>query len=69
MKYVVENQDVERATGVLMAELRKMHGSTVRNVVLDHVDAAGYWFSFELVQDDRRQTWCVRHSDLEGCDG
>lgn len=31
----------------------------------EHVDAAAYWFSFELVQDDRRQTWCVRHSDLE----
>lgn len=32
----------------------------------EHVDAAAYWFSFELVHDDRRQTWCVRHSDLEG---
>lgn len=66
MKYVVENQDVERATGVLLDMLRPMYGLSVRNVVLDHVDAAGYWFSFELVQDDRRQTWCIRHRDLEG---
>lgn len=66
MKYVVENQDVEKATGVLMAELRKMYGSSVRNVVLDHVDAAGYWFSYELVQDSRRQVCCVKHSELEG---
>ncbi len=62
MKYIVEGQDVERATAVLMG----MVGVTARNVVLDHVDAAGYWFSYELIQDDRRQTWCVRHSDLEG---
>lgn len=32
----------------------------------EHVDAAAYWYTFELVNDDRRQTWCVRHSDLEG---
>ena len=66
MKYVVENQDVEKATGVLMGELRKMYGGSVRNVVLDHVDAAGYWFSYELVQDSRRQVHRVKHSELEG---
>ena len=66
MKYIVETQDVERATGVLMAELRKMYGESVRNVVLDHVDAAGYWFSYELVQDSRRQVHRVKHSELEG---
>lgn len=32
----------------------------------EHVDAAAYWYTFELVNDDRRQTWCVRHGDLEG---
>jgi competence ComEA-like helix-hairpin-helix protein len=32
----------------------------------EHVDAAAYWYTFELLNDDRRQTWCVRHSDLEG---
>ena len=66
MKYVVENQDVEKATGVLMTELRKMYGTSVRNVVLDHVDAAGYWFSYELIQDSRRQVCRVKHSELEG---
>jgi hypothetical protein len=66
MKYVVEGQDVERATEVLMTELRKMYGETVRNVVLDHVDAAGYWFSYELVNDDRRQVCRIKHSELEG---
>lgn len=31
---------------------------------LEHIDAAGYWFSFELENDSRRQTYAVRHSDL-----
>jgi len=66
MKYVIENQDVEKATGVLSEMLRGMYGHSVRNIRLEHVDAAGYWFSYELEQDTRRQTWCVRHSDLEG---
>lgn len=34
------------------------------NLRFEHVDAAAYWFTFELVNDDRRQTWCVRHLDL-----
>lgn len=36
------------------------------NLRFEHVDAAAYWYTFELVNDSRRQTWCVRHSDLEG---
>lgn len=36
------------------------------SVRYEHVDAEGYWYTYELVNDDRRQTWCVRHSDLEG---
>ena len=66
MNYIVENQDVEKATGILAEMLRGMYGYSIRNIRLEHVDAAGYWFSYELEQDDRRQTWCVRHSDLEG---
>ena len=66
MKYIVEGQDVEKATGVLMEQMKPMYGEVVMNVRLEHVDASGYWFSYELENDDRRQTWCVRHSDLEG---
>lgn len=36
----------------------------VYNAKFEHVDAAGYWFTFELVNDNRVQTYCVRHSDL-----
>ena len=36
----------------------------IRKLVLDHIDNAGYWFTFELDNDNRRQTYCVRHTDL-----
>lgn len=38
--------------------------TTIRNVSLDHTDASGYWFSFELENDRRRQTYAVRHTDI-----
>lgn len=34
------------------------------NTTLDHIDKAGYWFTFELCNDSTRQTYCVRHTDL-----
>ena len=36
----------------------------IRKLVLDHIDNAGYWFTFELDSDNKRQTYCVRHTDL-----
>lgn len=52
------------------AEIERFLNKTFRglwcNLRFEHVDAAAYWYSFELVNDSRRQTWCVRHSDLEG---
>lgn len=29
-----------------------------------HVDEGGYWFTFQLVNDSREQTYAVRHTDL-----
>lgn len=34
------------------------------NTTLEHIDKAGYWFTFELWGDSRKQTFCVRHTDL-----
>lgn len=34
-------------------------------LTLEHIDKSGYWFTFELINDDTRQTFCVRHTDLE----
>lgn len=52
------------------AEMKRFLNKTFRglwcNLRFEHVDAAAYWYTFELVNDSRRQTWCVRHSDLEG---
>lgn len=30
----------------------------------EHVDEGGYWFSFQLTNDSRTQTYAVRHGDL-----
>ena len=30
----------------------------------EHVDESGYWFTFQLVNDSRVQTFAVRHTDL-----
>jgi hypothetical protein len=35
-------------------------------ITLDHIDKAGYWFTFKLRSDNSRQTYCVRHTDLQG---
>ena len=36
------------------------------NLVLDHVDSTGYWFTFNVDHKlGQKQTYCVRHTDLE----
>lgn len=36
----------------------------VCKVTLEHIDRGGYWFTFELKNDPRRQTYAVRHNEL-----
>lgn len=57
---------ISDATEWISEFLNKTFPRTWCKLRFEHVDAAAYWFTFELVNDDRRQTWCVRHSDLEG---
>lgn len=57
---------ISDATEWMTNFLREKFPCTWCRLRFEHVDAAAYWFSFELTHDDRRQTWCVRHSDLEG---
>lgn len=45
-----------RADTALWAELNRMFPNLVRNVQFEHRDAAGWWYTFELVNDARRQT-------------
>lgn len=50
----------EAAVAHVMTAMHSMYGEAVRNLQLDHVDEAGYWFSYELIQSAPRQVWCVR---------
>lgn len=36
----------------------------IQFLTLEHIDKAGYWFTFELINDSTKQTFCVRHTDL-----
>lgn len=51
------------------AECRKQLKAIFPNLItllhFEHVDEGGYWFTFELENDTRRQTYAVRHSDLQ----
>lgn len=35
------------------------------NITLNHIDKAGYWFTFELWSDSRIQIFCVKYTDLQ----
>lgn len=50
---------------ILHEQLRPKYGDSIKNVTLLHIDETGYWFQFSLTNDERLQTWCVRHSDLK----
>ena len=63
MKWMLRISD---ATEWMTNFLREKFPCTWCKLRFEHVDAAAYWFTFELTYDDRRQTWCVRHSDLGG---
>lgn len=45
-------------------ELIPFPNGTIQFLTLEHIDKAGYWFTFELINDNTRQTFCVRHTDL-----
>ena len=45
-------------------EMIPFPNGNIQFLTLEHVDKAGYWFTFELINDSTRQTFCVRHTDL-----
>ena len=55
---------ISDATERMTDFLREKFPCTWCKLRFEHVDAAGYWFSFELTHDDRRQTWCIRHNEV-----
>lgn len=62
-KHWLDNQD--RAFSMLYRRVPFLPRE-ICNITLDHIDNAGYWFTFELINDATKQTYCVRHTDLEG---
>lgn len=58
------NERLPQAVEHVHKELKKPFGNTVIKLVYEHVDDAGYWFTFELVNNKTRQSYCVRHTDF-----
>ena len=54
------------AFGEVTRVLHNAFGGTVYLLRFEHVDASGYWFTFELTNDSRRQTYRVGHDEIGG---
>ena len=54
-----------KATEIFYKEMNKVFPEMVCKVILEHIDSSGFWFTFELKNDCRRQTYAIRHTDLE----
>lgn len=55
---------ISDATDEMISILNSKFGRTWLNLRFEHVDAAAYWYTFELVNYRCRQTLSVRHSDV-----
>ena len=53
------------ATELIHRELKTIYGGLVKNLRFEHADESGYWFTFELINDSRRQTWCIRPDEVK----
>ena len=54
-----------KAAEIFYKEMNKIFPEMVCKVSLEHIDSSGFWFTFELKNDSRRQTYAIRHTDLE----
>ena len=54
-----------KATEIFHREMNKVFPEMVCKVTLEHIDLSGFWFTFELKNDSRRQTYVIRHTDME----
>ena len=53
------------ARAFLEKKLRAAFGGAFTLVKFEHVDGAGFWFSFELIQDKTRQTYRINHEEAK----
>jgi hypothetical protein len=49
----------------LLKVLKSAFGGTYCLIKFEHVDTAGFWFTFELVNDKTRQTYRVNHDEAK----
>lgn len=45
-------------------QLNTIFPNLVTLLHFEHVDEGGYWFTFQLINDSRVQTYAVRHNDF-----
>ena len=55
---------ISDATDEIVSILNSRFGRIWTNLRFEHVDAAAYWYTFELVNNRNRQTLSVRHEDI-----
>ncbi len=48
----------------LRAVLREHFGSLATMIKYEHVDESGYWFTFELINDNCRQSFRINHNEI-----
>ena len=57
-------KDLDKANQIMGRFLDETYDGIWCNLRFEHVDAAAYWYTFELKQDSRRQTWSILHSEV-----
>lgn len=58
------NEMLPQAYAKCREQLRAVFPNLVTMLHFEHVDSGGFWFTFELENDPRKQTYVVRHSDM-----
>lgn len=47
-------------------QLNRVFPNAVTLLHFEHADEGGYWFTFQLINDERVQTYAIRHYEVEG---
>ena len=59
------NELLPKAYEICRKQLKAIFPNTITNLHFEHVDEGGYWFTFKLINDDRVQTYAVRHYEID----
>lgn len=53
-----------QASKEFFSQMQRIFPNALKSSKFEHVDKVGFWFSFELINDSRRQTYCVKHTEI-----